>query len=71
MPCHNDLHTANFIADGDRLWLLDWEYAGMNDRYFDLGNFAVNNELDADAEAALARRVLRRGDAAAARPASR
>ena len=52
-PCHNDLLSANFLADGDRLWLLDWEYAGMNDRYFDLGNFAANNELDADAETAL------------------
>ena len=52
-PCHNDLLSANFIADGERLWLLDWEYAGMNDRYFDLGNLAANNELDADAEARL------------------
>ncbi len=53
-PCHNDLLPANFLAlpDGG-LCLLDWEYAGMNDRYFDLGNFAVNNELDADGEAAL------------------
>ena len=53
-PCHNDLLPANFLAlpDGG-LCLLDWEYAGMNDRYFDLGNFAVNNELDADGEEAL------------------
>ena len=53
-PCHNDLLPANFLAlpDGG-LCLLDWEYAGMNDRYFDLGNFAVNNELDADGEGAL------------------
>ena len=53
-PCHNDLLPANFLAlpDGG-LCLLDWEYAGMNDRYFDLGNFAVNNDLDADGDAAL------------------
>ena len=52
VPCHNDLLHANFLAEPDgRLWLLDWEYAGMNDRFFDLGNFAVNNGLDADAEA--------------------
>jgi thiamine kinase-like enzyme len=49
LPCHNDLLTANFLHDGKRLVIVDWEYAGMGDRYFDLGNFAVNNELgDAD-----------------------
>jgi thiamine kinase-like enzyme len=52
-PCHNDLLNANFLRDGDRLWLLDWEYAGMNDRYFDLANLAVNNGFDADDEVAL------------------
>jgi thiamine kinase-like enzyme len=45
-PCHNDLLNANFIADGDCLWIVDWEYAGMGDPFFDLGNFAVNHELD-------------------------
>jgi len=50
-PCHNDLLAANFINDGARLWIVDWEYAGMGDPYFDLGNFAVNNGLDEDAEA--------------------
>jgi thiamine kinase-like enzyme len=53
VPCHNDLLAANFLHDGDRLWIVDWEYAGMGDRYFDLGNFAVNNELTADDEFAL------------------
>jgi thiamine kinase-like enzyme len=50
VPCHDDLLSANFLLDGDHVWLLDWEYAGMNDRWFDLGNFATNNELDAGAE---------------------
>jgi thiamine kinase-like enzyme len=49
-PCHNDLLNANFIAEGDRLWIVDWEYAGMGDPFFDLGNFAVNHELDAEGE---------------------
>jgi thiamine kinase-like enzyme len=53
VPCHNDLNTANWIADGDRLWLLDWEYAGMNERFFDLGALTVNNEFDADTEEAV------------------
>jgi len=48
--CHNDLLNANFIDDGVRLWLVDWEYAGMGDPFFDLGNFAVNHELTEDAE---------------------
>jgi thiamine kinase-like enzyme len=49
-PCHNDLLSANFIDDGTRLWLVDWEYAGMGDPFFDLGNFAVNNELGEEGE---------------------
>ena len=46
VPSHNDLLPANFLRDGEGLQLIDWEYAGMGDRFFDLGNFAVNNELD-------------------------
>jgi thiamine kinase-like enzyme len=45
VPCHNDLLAANFIRGAEQLWIVDWEYAGMGDRYFDLANFAVNNEL--------------------------
>ena len=52
-PCHNDLLSANFIDDGERLWLVDWEYAGMGDRFFDLANFAVNHELAEEGENAL------------------
>jgi thiamine kinase-like enzyme len=53
VPCHNDLLAANFVHDGRRLQIVDWEYAGMGNRYFDLANFAVNNSLDADGETAL------------------
>lgn len=53
VPCHNDLLAANFIRTERGIRLVDWEYAGCGDRYFDLGNFAVNNELDAAGEAAL------------------
>jgi thiamine kinase-like enzyme len=49
-PCHNDLLNANFIDGGGRLWIVDWEYAGMGDPFFDLGNFAVNNSLDEEGE---------------------
>lgn len=44
-PCHNDLLASNFIDDGSTIWILDWEYAGMGDLFFDLGNFAVNQSL--------------------------
>jgi thiamine kinase-like enzyme len=43
--CHNDLLPANFIDTPAGIRLVDWEYAGMGNRWFDLGNFAVNNEL--------------------------
>jgi thiamine kinase-like enzyme len=45
-PNHNDLLAANFIQSPDGVVIVDWEYAGMGDPFFDLGNFAVNNELD-------------------------
>ena len=47
-PCHNDLLAGNLIrADEDgRTLLVDWEYAGMGDPRFDLGNLSVNNEFD-------------------------
>jgi thiamine kinase-like enzyme len=54
-PCHNDLLAANFIRGADRLWIVDWEYAGMGDPAFDLANFAVNNGLDAAGDEALLR----------------
>jgi thiamine kinase-like enzyme len=54
-PCHNDLLTANFIDDGSRLRIVDWEYAGMGDVFFDLANFAVNNSLTPDETAAMLR----------------
>jgi thiamine kinase-like enzyme len=51
--CHDDLLAANFIATPDGIRIVDWEYAGMGNRWFDLGNFAVNNELGPAEEEAL------------------
>ena len=53
VSCHNDLLTANFVRDGARVCIVDWEYAGMNDRYFDLGNLSVNNGFDAELDRTL------------------
>ena len=47
---HNDLLASNFIDDGKRLWLVDWDYAGFNSPLFDLANLASNNQFDAAAE---------------------
>jgi thiamine kinase-like enzyme len=47
-PCHNDLLNANFIAGPDGIRIVDWEYAGMGDPFFDLANFSVNHELADD-----------------------
>ena len=44
VPCHNDLLNANFLDDG-AIRIVDWEYAGMGDRFFDLANLSVNHEF--------------------------
>ena len=44
-PCHNDLLASNFIDDGAAVRIIDWEYGGMGDRFFDFGNLAANNEF--------------------------
>jgi aminoglycoside phosphotransferase (APT) family kinase protein len=64
-PCHNDLWYANLIDDGERLVIVDWEYAGMGDPFFDLANFSVNHELDEDG-----RRLLLAAYAGDASPAA-
>ncbi len=50
---HNDLLAANFIDDGERIWLIDWDYAGFNSPLFDLGGLASNSELSPTLEARL------------------
>jgi len=47
---HNDLLAANFIDDGNRLWLIDWDYAGYNAPLFDLANLCSNNGFSASQE---------------------
>jgi len=38
VPCHNDLLAENYLDDGQRLWIVDYEYSGNNDPTFELGN---------------------------------
>ena len=50
---HNDLLAANFIDDGAKIWLIDFDYAGFNSPLFDLANLASNNELGEAQELAM------------------
>jgi thiamine kinase-like enzyme len=52
-PCHNDLLNANLIDDGEMIRIVDWEYAGMGDRFFDLANLSVNHEYETEQDDAL------------------
>ncbi len=47
---HNDLLPGNFIDDGERIWLVDWDYAGFNSPLFDLANLAANNDYPPEME---------------------
>lgn len=40
VPCHNDLHAGNLLDDGEKIWLIDWEYAAMGDPLFDVAAIA-------------------------------
>lgn len=51
--CHNDLHHLNVIDDGERLWLVDWEYGSAGDPLFDLAGLICLHELSGDLRAAL------------------
>ena len=47
VPCHNDLLNANFLDDGE-IRIVDWEYAGMGDCFFDLANLSINHDFGID-----------------------
>ena len=46
VPCNNDLLAGNFVDDGAKLWLIDYEYSGNNDACFELGNTSTECDLD-------------------------
>ena len=48
VPCNNDLLPANFIDDGKKIWLIDYEYSGNNDACFELGNIWAEAKLEYD-----------------------
>ena len=53
VPCHNDLLPDNYLDDGERLWIVDWEYSGNNDPTFELGNTCQELGYDDDQVAEL------------------
>ena len=72
VPCHNDLLPANLLRlDDGGVMLVDWEYAGMGHRMFDLGNVAVNNEFGEDDEERLLRAYYERAPSSAERASLR
>jgi thiamine kinase-like enzyme len=48
--CHNDVLPANLIEDDRRVWIIDWEFAGRGDRFFDLGTLAANGAFGEEQE---------------------
>ena len=54
-PCHCDPLCENFLDDGKVMWIVDWEYSGMNDPLWDVGDLSVEAGMDAAAEAELLR----------------
>ena len=57
---HHDLLPTNFMDDGKRLWLIDWEYGGFGTAMFDLANIASNNQFTEKAEQELLMRYFER-----------
>ncbi|MEX1107782.1 MAG: phosphotransferase [Dongiaceae bacterium] len=51
VPCHCDPLAENFLDTGDRMWVVDWEYAGNNDPMWDLGDVSVEAEFDESQDA--------------------
>jgi thiamine kinase-like enzyme len=64
VPCNNDLLAGNFLDDGATIWIIDYEYGGMNEASFELGNLASESFLSVEATEALVSAYWGRADAA-------
>ena len=65
--CHCDPLCENFLDTGDRMWIVDWEYAGMNDPMWDLGDLSVEAKFDASQEEEMIRAYFGREPSASER----
>jgi thiamine kinase-like enzyme len=66
-PCHCDPLCENFLDTGDRMWVDDWEYAGMNDPMWDLGDLSVEGSFDEGQDEEMMRSYFGRDPAPAER----
>ena len=64
-PCHCDPLCENFLDDGAVMWIVDWEYSGMNDPLWDLGDLSVEAGMDSGQEAELLHAYFGRAPGAA------
>lgn len=64
-PCHCDPLCENFLDDGEAMWIVDWEYSGMNDPLWDVGDLSVEAGMDEEQEAELLRGYFGRDPTAA------
>ncbi|GGE43218.1 phosphotransferase [Actibacterium pelagium] len=64
-PCHCDPLCENFLDDGAVMWIVDWEYSGMNDPLWDVGDLSVEAGMDSDQDAELMRAYFGREPTAA------
>jgi thiamine kinase-like enzyme len=55
VACHCDPLCENFLDTGHRMWIVDWEYSGMNDPMWDLGDLSVEAGFDAEQESEMIR----------------
>jgi thiamine kinase-like enzyme len=62
VPCNNDLLAGNFIDDGERVWLIDYDYSGNNDPCFELGNTSTECEFDLELTRAWTTAYFQRDD---------
>jgi thiamine kinase-like enzyme len=64
-PCHCDPLCENFLDDGTRMWIVDWEYSGMNDPLWDVGDLSVEAGMNAAQDAELMTAYFKRAPTAA------
>ena len=60
VPCHNDPLCENWVKSGDRMYLIDWEYAGMNDGMWDLADVSIEAGYDEDCDRQLLRAYMKK-----------
>ena len=66
-PCHCDPLSENFLDDGEKMWIVDWEYSGMNDPLWDVGDLSIEAQMSPEVEEEFLRAYFGGEPSAAAR----